>query len=200
MPTWCSSAGSKIAANLCASRYSYMSVVTVYRHTTSPVMLLSFWWFAAGADRWQNGSDVIVDYNTSDPLIRWDSYQNICDGEGTVPSPHDTHKNHRRGVRLIKVEHPSGKRHLLLSGNLFLRQLDAVIISFACFCSIMKTFLKIPKHLSFIYIFYLIDFFLYSRPVGKLFCLQVGDLDTVLSVRDGTLVAMAKYTRFSRLF
>lgn len=34
-----------------------------------------------GADRWQNGSDVIVDYNTSDPLIRWDSYQNICDGE-----------------------------------------------------------------------------------------------------------------------
>ncbi|XP_059200511.1 tensin-3-like isoform X2 [Centropristis striata] len=32
-----------------------------------------------GADRWQNGADVIVDYNTSDPLIRWDSYQNICD-------------------------------------------------------------------------------------------------------------------------
>lgn len=37
-----------------------------------------------GADRWQNGADVIVDYNTADPLIRWDSYQNICDGEGTV--------------------------------------------------------------------------------------------------------------------
>ncbi|XP_035027452.1 tensin-3 isoform X1 [Hippoglossus stenolepis] len=34
-----------------------------------------------GADRWQNGSDVIVDYNTADPLIRWDSYQNLCDGE-----------------------------------------------------------------------------------------------------------------------
>ncbi|XP_035861051.1 tensin-3 isoform X1 [Sander lucioperca] len=33
------------------------------------------------ADRWQNGADVIVDYNTADPLIRWDSYQNICDGE-----------------------------------------------------------------------------------------------------------------------
>uniref|UniRef100_I3JTF6 Tensin 3 n=1 Tax=Oreochromis niloticus TaxID=8128 RepID=I3JTF6_ORENI len=28
--------------------------------------------------------DVIVDYNTADPLTRWDSYQNICDGEGTV--------------------------------------------------------------------------------------------------------------------
>uniref|UniRef100_A0A7N5ZY37 Tensin 3 n=1 Tax=Anabas testudineus TaxID=64144 RepID=A0A7N5ZY37_ANATE len=35
-----------------------------------------------GADRWQNGADVIVDYNTTDPLTRWDSYQNICDGEG----------------------------------------------------------------------------------------------------------------------
>ncbi|CAB1428781.1 unnamed protein product [Pleuronectes platessa] len=34
-----------------------------------------------GADRWQNGSDVIVDYNTADPLVRWDSYQNLCDGE-----------------------------------------------------------------------------------------------------------------------
>uniref|UniRef100_H3DCK8 Tensin 3 n=1 Tax=Tetraodon nigroviridis TaxID=99883 RepID=H3DCK8_TETNG len=34
-----------------------------------------------GADRWQNGPDVIVDYNTADPLIRWDSYQNICDGD-----------------------------------------------------------------------------------------------------------------------
>ncbi|XP_029686846.1 tensin-3 isoform X1 [Takifugu rubripes] len=34
-----------------------------------------------GADRWQNGADVIVDYNTADPLIRWDSYQNICDAE-----------------------------------------------------------------------------------------------------------------------
>uniref|UniRef100_A0A8C7YJB3 Tensin 3 n=1 Tax=Oryzias sinensis TaxID=183150 RepID=A0A8C7YJB3_9TELE len=35
-----------------------------------------------GADRWRNGPDVVVDYNTTDPLTRWDSYQNICDGEG----------------------------------------------------------------------------------------------------------------------
>ncbi|KAM4728506.1 tensin-3-like isoform 1-T1 [Anableps anableps] len=34
-----------------------------------------------GADRWQNGSNVSVDYNTADPLTRWDSYKNICDGE-----------------------------------------------------------------------------------------------------------------------
>lgn len=39
-----------------------------------------------GSDMWQNGADVIVDYNTADPLTRWDSYQNICDGEGTVES------------------------------------------------------------------------------------------------------------------
>ncbi|XP_026229667.1 tensin-3 isoform X3 [Anabas testudineus] len=38
-----------------------------------------------GADRWQNGADVIVDYNTTDPLTRWDSYQNICDGEAVQP-------------------------------------------------------------------------------------------------------------------
>ncbi|XP_030607894.1 tensin-3 [Archocentrus centrarchus] len=34
-----------------------------------------------GADKWKNGGDIIVDYNTADPLTRWDSYQNICDGE-----------------------------------------------------------------------------------------------------------------------
>uniref|UniRef100_A0A8C5GNJ0 Tensin 3 n=1 Tax=Gouania willdenowi TaxID=441366 RepID=A0A8C5GNJ0_GOUWI len=29
-------------------------------------------------------SDVVVDYNTADPLFRWDSYQNICDGEEEI--------------------------------------------------------------------------------------------------------------------
>lgn len=100
-----------------------------------------FFVFAAGADRWQNGSDVIVDYNTSDPLIRWDSYQNICDGEGTVTSPHDTQKI-SAGRPPNESEHPSGKRQLLLTGDLLLRRQDAVIISFPCFCSIMKTFLQ----------------------------------------------------------
>ncbi|XP_028987910.1 tensin-3-like [Betta splendens] len=38
-----------------------------------------------GADRWQNGADVIVDYNTADPLTRWDSYQNLCDAEAPRP-------------------------------------------------------------------------------------------------------------------
>ncbi|XP_041957633.1 tensin-3-like [Alosa sapidissima] len=34
-----------------------------------------------GAERWQNGPDVTVDYSLTDPLTRWDSYQNICNGE-----------------------------------------------------------------------------------------------------------------------
>ncbi|KAJ8276851.1 hypothetical protein GJAV_G00068620 [Gymnothorax javanicus] len=37
-----------------------------------------------GSDRWQNGPDVTVDYNTADPLIRWDSYETITT-EGEVP-------------------------------------------------------------------------------------------------------------------
>lgn len=96
------------------SRYSHPSIVPVCRNSKSPVMLLSSACCAAGADRWQNGSDVIVDYNTSDPLIRWDSYQNICDGEGTVTLPHDTQKP-SAGRPPNEAEHPGGKRHLLLS-------------------------------------------------------------------------------------
>lgn len=45
-------------------------------------IVFTWCYLCPGADRWQNGTDVIVDYNTADPLIRWDSYQNICDGEG----------------------------------------------------------------------------------------------------------------------
>ncbi|XP_066579053.1 tensin-3 [Amia ocellicauda] len=37
-----------------------------------------------GSERWQNGQDVTVDYNTADPLIRWDSYENMS-SEGEVP-------------------------------------------------------------------------------------------------------------------
>uniref|UniRef100_A0A8D0CK64 Tensin 3 n=1 Tax=Scleropages formosus TaxID=113540 RepID=A0A8D0CK64_SCLFO len=38
-----------------------------------------------GSDHWRNVPDIAVDYNTTDPLIRWDSYQNLsCDGEGTA--------------------------------------------------------------------------------------------------------------------
>ncbi|XP_068252100.1 tensin-3 isoform X5 [Nyctibius grandis] len=39
-----------------------------------------------GCEHLQNDHGVIVDYNTSDPLIRWDSYENMSpDGEATGP-------------------------------------------------------------------------------------------------------------------
>ncbi|XP_063075630.1 tensin-3-like isoform X2 [Engraulis encrasicolus] len=40
-----------------------------------------------GAERWQNGPDVTVDYSLTDPLTRWDSYQNICNGEVPQSKP-----------------------------------------------------------------------------------------------------------------
>lgn len=39
--------------------------------------------YFSGCEHLQNDHGVIVDYNTSDPLIRWDSYENMSpDGEG----------------------------------------------------------------------------------------------------------------------
>uniref|UniRef100_A0AAY4E086 Tensin 3 n=1 Tax=Denticeps clupeoides TaxID=299321 RepID=A0AAY4E086_9TELE len=35
-----------------------------------------------GPERWHNGPNVTVDYSMTEQLTRWDSYQNICDGEG----------------------------------------------------------------------------------------------------------------------
>lgn len=45
----------------------------------------------AGCEHLRNDHGVIVDFNTADPLIRWDSYENLsADGEGAsgyrVPS------------------------------------------------------------------------------------------------------------------
>uniref|UniRef100_A0AAY4E1P1 Tensin 3 n=1 Tax=Denticeps clupeoides TaxID=299321 RepID=A0AAY4E1P1_9TELE len=37
-----------------------------------------------GPERWHNGPNVTVDYSMTEQLTRWDSYQNICDGEGNV--------------------------------------------------------------------------------------------------------------------
>lgn len=37
----------------------------------------------SGCEHLKNDHGVIIDYNTSDPLIRWDSYENMSpDGEG----------------------------------------------------------------------------------------------------------------------
>lgn len=99
---YCTSAGTKKHHSIFAL---YMILPPEYASSHAFVYFVC----AAGADRWQNGSDVIVDYNTSDPLIRWDSYQNICDGEGTVTSPHDAQKT-SAGRPPRESEHPSGKR------------------------------------------------------------------------------------------
>lgn len=58
----------------------------------------------SGAERWQNGPDVTVDYSLTDPLTRWDSYQNICNGEGRAShqSPH-AHKQQCPGHTYINI-------------------------------------------------------------------------------------------------
>lgn len=39
--------------------------------------------YFVGCEHIQNDNGVIIDYNISDPLIRWDSYENMSpDGEG----------------------------------------------------------------------------------------------------------------------
>uniref|UniRef100_A0A3P9M407 Tensin 3 n=1 Tax=Oryzias latipes TaxID=8090 RepID=A0A3P9M407_ORYLA len=60
-----------------------------------------------GAERWQNGPDVVVDYNTTDPLTRWDSYQNICDGEDVESSnaPESVRRNPSCQGRDL-IDHP----------------------------------------------------------------------------------------------
>uniref|UniRef100_A0A8D0LA62 Tensin 3 n=1 Tax=Sphenodon punctatus TaxID=8508 RepID=A0A8D0LA62_SPHPU len=51
-----------------------------------------------GCEHLQNDQGVIVDYNTSDPLIRWDSYENMSpDGEG------DRNKNTQNFKIIAKV-------------------------------------------------------------------------------------------------
>ncbi|KAJ8279887.1 hypothetical protein COCON_G00069530 [Conger conger] len=41
-----------------------------------------------GWERWRNGPDVTVDYNTADPLIRWDSYETVTsEGEAGKEPP-----------------------------------------------------------------------------------------------------------------
>ncbi|XP_053485709.1 tensin-3 isoform X1 [Ictalurus furcatus] len=40
-----------------------------------------------GADLWQNGAAVSVDYSSTDSLTRWDSYQDMCNGEAPPLQP-----------------------------------------------------------------------------------------------------------------
>uniref|UniRef100_A0A4W5MI16 Tensin 3 n=1 Tax=Hucho hucho TaxID=62062 RepID=A0A4W5MI16_9TELE len=61
-----------------------------------------------GAERWQNGADVSVDYNTADPLTRWDSYQNIIDAEAAPLSGGDVRVDAMRSRQGSDVTHHPG--------------------------------------------------------------------------------------------
>ncbi|XP_022517757.2 tensin-3 isoform X1 [Astyanax mexicanus] len=43
-----------------------------------------------GAELWQNGADVSVDYSSTESLTRWDSYQDLCNGEAQPLQPQVT--------------------------------------------------------------------------------------------------------------
>lgn len=56
-------------------------------------------WFL-GVDHLENGPSVSVDYNTQDPLIRWDSYENFNQSCEDTP---DGERTTRRKSALRKV-------------------------------------------------------------------------------------------------
>ncbi|XP_076828075.1 tensin-3 isoform X2 [Brachyhypopomus gauderio] len=43
-----------------------------------------------GAEHWQNGTDVSVDYSATSSLTRWDSYQDLCNGDALSLQPQVT--------------------------------------------------------------------------------------------------------------
>lgn len=76
----------------------------------------------------ENGPSVSVDYNTSDPLIRWDSYENFniqredsAEGawtEPTLPGKHlEKGQSRRWPARLRDVTIPWGTMVLLFVGS-----------------------------------------------------------------------------------
>ncbi|KAJ8395421.1 hypothetical protein AAFF_G00031550 [Aldrovandia affinis] len=75
-----------------------------------------------GCDRWRNGPDVTVDYNTADPLIRWDSYENVAT-EGEVPhaqGPLDGGlyaKVRKKSVEAAASSSPDPSEHTLSTGS-----------------------------------------------------------------------------------
>ncbi|XP_048866994.1 tensin-3-like isoform X3 [Brienomyrus brachyistius] len=59
-----------------------------------------------GSDRWENVPVIDVEYNTTDPLIRWDSYQNIsCDAEDTTASEYRAVTRHGLSRQHSATEH-----------------------------------------------------------------------------------------------
>ncbi|XP_022517758.2 tensin-3 isoform X2 [Astyanax mexicanus] len=50
-----------------------------------------------GAELWQNGADVSVDYSSTESLTRWDSYQDLCNGEAVASTGEDLRSLSRQG-------------------------------------------------------------------------------------------------------
>ncbi|XP_053089415.1 tensin-3 isoform X2 [Pangasianodon hypophthalmus] len=55
-----------------------------------------------GADLWQNGADVSVDYSSTDSLTRWDSYQDVCNGEAVPPAGESLRTLSRQGSEVAE--------------------------------------------------------------------------------------------------
>uniref|UniRef100_A0AAR2L194 Tensin 3 n=1 Tax=Pygocentrus nattereri TaxID=42514 RepID=A0AAR2L194_PYGNA len=58
-----------------------------------------------GAELWQNGADVSVDYSATESLTRWDSYQDICNGEAVPPTGESLRSLSRQGSEVS--DHPA---------------------------------------------------------------------------------------------
>lgn len=59
-----------------AHRGAHWSFASLVAHLFPPVPFVPCW-LPTGMEHLENGPSVSVDYNTSDPLIRWDSYDNF---------------------------------------------------------------------------------------------------------------------------
>lgn len=57
-----------------------------------------------GVDHLENGPSVSVDYNTQDPLIRWDSYENF--NQNCEDTPDGEHRRDRQSCQLTAFKGP----------------------------------------------------------------------------------------------
>ncbi|XP_028833184.1 tensin-3 isoform X2 [Denticeps clupeoides] len=75
-----------------------------------------------GPERWHNGPNVTVDYSMTEQLTRWDSYQNICDGEvaqslGSSPDKPVGSRTLRRVGETLATSSPEHSDHALSASS-----------------------------------------------------------------------------------
>uniref|UniRef100_A0AAY4E1R8 Tensin 3 n=1 Tax=Denticeps clupeoides TaxID=299321 RepID=A0AAY4E1R8_9TELE len=73
-------------------------------------------------ERWHNGPNVTVDYSMTEQLTRWDSYQNICDGEvaqslGSSPDKPVGSRTLRRVGETLATSSPEHSDHALSASS-----------------------------------------------------------------------------------